>query len=83
MLYEGAQSPILTDFIRRLWDAFPWRTAWSVPGRATASLNEHEAVMEAIRARDATLTASRLREHILSGKNTLLSQIDGTGQGIT
>jgi DNA-binding GntR family transcriptional regulator len=74
-LYELSDSPILLDFIRRLWDAFPWRTAWSLPERTHLSLTEHKAVMEAIREADPKLTSSRMREHILSGRATVLNQI--------
>ena len=47
----------LNDFIRRLWDGFPWRTMWALPGRAERSVREHEAMMETIRT--ATIAARR------------------------
>jgi DNA-binding GntR family transcriptional regulator len=71
-LYESANSLYLNDFIRRLWEGFPWRTMWALPGRAELSLQEHEAMMEAIRAGDAAATADLMREHIESGEETLV-----------
>jgi len=75
-LYESAQSTYLNDFIRRLWEGFPWRTMWALPGRAKQSLREHEAMMAAIRERDGTGAAARMREHIESGAETLVDRVD-------
>jgi DNA-binding GntR family transcriptional regulator len=76
-LYESANSTYLNDFIRRLWEGFPWRTMWALPGRAEQSLQEHEAMMMAIRVRDGIQAAARMREHIESGAETL---VDGPEQ---
>jgi DNA-binding GntR family transcriptional regulator len=48
---------------------------WALPGRRTLSLEQHEAVMEAIRAGDAALAAERMREHVTSGRETLLAHL--------
>jgi DNA-binding GntR family transcriptional regulator len=74
-LYNNSGSPLLNDFIRRLWEAFPWRTMWALPGRTKLSLQEHDAIMDAVRARDLARAARRLREHVLSGRKTVLAQI--------
>ena len=71
-LYESAHSRYLNDFIRRLWEGFPWRTMWALPGRAEQSLLEHEAMMEAIRAGDGDEVSARMRSHIVSGAETLV-----------
>ncbi len=75
-LYESAQSTYLNDFIRRLWGGFPWRTMWALPGRADQSLREHEAMMAAIRAGDSKQAAARMRDHIVSGAETLVEGAD-------
>ena len=74
-IYEASGWPILNDLIRQLWEAFPWRTMWALPGRWSLSLEEHEAVMAAIRKRDASLAAQRMREHVTSGRETLIAQL--------
>jgi DNA-binding GntR family transcriptional regulator len=75
-IYEAAGSPLLTGFIRRLWEAFPWRTMWAVPGRSEESLRQHTAMMKAIRKRDAKRAADLLREHVTSGEATMLAQLE-------
>jgi DNA-binding GntR family transcriptional regulator len=74
-IYEASGWPILGDLIRQLWEAFPWRTMWALPGRMSLSLEEHEAVMEAIRERDAAAAAERMRKHVTSGRATLLAHL--------
>jgi DNA-binding GntR family transcriptional regulator len=75
-LYEAAGSPLLSDFIRRLWQAFPWRTMWALPGRSELSLRQHTALMKAIRKGDARGAAELLREHVTSGEETMLAELD-------
>ncbi len=75
-LYDSANSTYLNDFIRRLWEGFPWRTMWALPGRADQSLREHESMMVAIRAGDSVQAATRMREHIESGAETLVDRIE-------
>jgi len=70
-LYEASGSPLLVEFIRRLWDVYPWRTMWVLPGRAEQSAQEHEAIMEALRTGDGAAAAERLQAHITSGLTTL------------
>jgi DNA-binding GntR family transcriptional regulator len=74
-IYEASGSPLLNDFIRRLWEAFPWRTMWALPGRAERSQHQHAEVMKAIRARDAVRAAGEMRAHVASGEETLLEQL--------
>jgi DNA-binding GntR family transcriptional regulator len=71
-IYEASDQPILLGFIGRLWEMFPWRTVWVIPGRAEVSAQEHQTIMEAIRAGDAALAAERMRTHILSARSTAL-----------
>ncbi len=73
-IYELSDLPHLKEFIRRLWELFPWRTMWVLPERAERSVEEHAQIMEAIRAGDAELASRRLRAHILSGEQSLLDQ---------
>lgn len=71
LLYDAAGSPLLTEFIRRLWDVYPWRTMWVLPGRTEQSAEEHEGIMEAIRAHDVSSAAERMRTHIALGSTEL------------
>jgi DNA-binding GntR family transcriptional regulator len=76
-IYDAAGSPLLSEFIRRLWETYPWRTMWVLPGRAEQSSEEHERVMEGIRAGNASLAAASMRDHLTSGRETLLAQLEG------
>ncbi len=71
VLYRASGSSLLQDFIRRLWDAYPWRTAWALPGLPENSLRQHEVMMAAIRARDVRAVAEHLYEH-LDGTRAIL-----------
>jgi DNA-binding GntR family transcriptional regulator len=74
-LYQASQSPLLNDFIRRLWDAFPWRSMWAITGRTELTLQEHTAIMDAVREGDPERAPSLMRDHILSGRSTVLGQL--------
>jgi DNA-binding GntR family transcriptional regulator len=75
-IYDACGSDHLRRFIRRLWDVYPWRTMWALPGRAEESAREHERIMEAIAVKDAQLAAARLREHIVGGQQSLLNKLE-------
>src|SRR5262249_30260525 len=68
-------ASLLHDFVRRLWEAFPWRMISALPGRARVSHEERDAVMEAIRRRDAGAAAERMRAHVSSSRETLLAHL--------
>ena len=63
-LYRASGSGLLQDFIRRLWEVYPWRTAWALPGLVESSLRQHDAMMVSIRSGDAAAVAEHLYEHI-------------------
>lgn len=71
-IYEACASPILLSFIRRLWELIPWRTVWWLPGRVDVSTEEHDAIMEALRAEDGNLAAERMHAHLLSALHAVL-----------
>lgn len=82
-IYEQSGSRYLTEFIRRLWARFPWRTMWVIPQRAERTLAEHEAMMEAIRAGNAEEAARLLRIHIVPadhGDKPVGEEITGAGE---
>lgn len=74
-IYAKCQSPILLEFVRRLWEAFPWRTIWASSGRAENSALQHEDVMQALAAGNARLAAERMRNHIEAGVTEHLEQL--------
>jgi DNA-binding GntR family transcriptional regulator len=75
-VYDAASSPQLRDFIRKLWERYPWRTMWVLPGRAQKSIEEHGRVMDAIIAGDARAAGREMRAHIASGERSLLEELE-------
>ena len=83
-IYDQSGTRYLTEFIRRLWARFPWRTMWVIPQRAERTLEEHEAMMVAIRAGDGAETARLLRAHIVPadhGDKSTRKELAGAGAG--
>ncbi len=70
-LYDAAGSAFLSDFIRRLWDSFPWRALVSVRGRRESAVAEHEAMMAGIRAGSADAVIRTMRIHIEQSQYSL------------
>lgn len=72
-LYAPAMvTTYLNEFIGRLWNAFPWSTAWRVPGRARHSIDDHAAIMEAVTERDAERAATLLELHITRSQEAVV-----------
>ncbi len=75
-VYEASGSLFLMDFIRRLWEAFPWRTVRLLPGaNSEAAAAQHEAVMAAIRAGDADDAGRSMLAHVQRTEHALLEQL--------
>lgn len=71
-LYSAADNNILLDVVLRLWGKFVMGVSWIMPGHAERSMQQHDALMEAVQRRDGE-TAARLMEiHIQSGEETAL-----------
>lgn len=68
LIYGIADNRILLDVIQHLWKRFVWDVNWILPNRALRSIEEHEAVLDALRAGDADEAAHRVRAHIQSGE---------------
>jgi len=81
-VYEASGSVFLMDFIRRLWEAFPWRTVRLLPGAsAEASAAQHEAVMAAIRAENADDAGRNMLAHIARTEHALLERLTPDSAG--
>jgi DNA-binding GntR family transcriptional regulator len=63
-IYDASGSRFLEGFIRRLWDAFPWRAAHVHPDNVRESVQQHELVMDAIRQSDSEAAANLMHDHI-------------------
>jgi DNA-binding GntR family transcriptional regulator len=80
LIYSASGSRYLTEFIQRLWTVFPWDTIWVIPGRTERSMREHAEIMEVIAARDGVRASRLMRNHILSGEQSVIEHLKSTGR---
>jgi DNA-binding GntR family transcriptional regulator len=73
-VYRPAASPLLTDFIARLWAGVPVEAVWR-RSRAERSLREHDQIMDAIERRDAETARRLMREHIERGSTATIAHM--------
>lgn len=69
-IYDVADNRILVDVIQHLWKKFMWEVNWIVPGHADHSIQQHAALMAALRSRDAAQAGRLMQAHIQSGEET-------------
>jgi DNA-binding GntR family transcriptional regulator len=63
-IYQASGSPVLVSLIRSLWQSMPHDPG---PSRAhTASADEHDAILAAVRHGDGARAAALTRDHILA-----------------
>ena len=74
-IYRASGSKLLEKMIRMAWTACPLDAIWSVAGRSTSSISEHERVMNALLARDADEADRAMADHIRGGERTVLKYI--------
>jgi DNA-binding GntR family transcriptional regulator len=70
-IYSGSGSEILRGLIERLWPRFATDLLWMIPGRAEQSIEQHRAILSALKKRDADGAARAMADHI----NTAGAQI--------
>jgi DNA-binding GntR family transcriptional regulator len=49
---------------------------WGITGRSKLTLEEHDVIMDAIRAGDPKRASSLMRDHILSGRSAISGQFE-------
>jgi DNA-binding GntR family transcriptional regulator len=71
MLYSLAGYRRLLQFIQALWGLFPWDTVQVIPGRAKISMQEHHAILDALRIGDGPEAANRTQAHVSNSFSAL------------
>jgi len=74
-IYTGAGSDILRGLIERLWPRFATDLLWMIPGRAEQSIEQHRAILDALKKRDADLAAQALADHITTAGEHIVAFI--------
>lgn len=75
LIYSAADNRILLDVIQHLWKRFVWEVNWILPGRAATSLEEHAAILAALRRGDGEGAAALVQAHIQSGEEYAVEYI--------
>lgn len=78
-IYATAGSPLLQEFIDRLWNGVPFQ-AFSLTGQAHESAAEHARIVEALLAHDADRAADEMRRHIERGARAALASLDAMAE---
>ncbi|HZC04693.1 MAG TPA: GntR family transcriptional regulator [Ktedonobacterales bacterium] len=84
LIYGAADNRILLDVVQHLWKKFVWDINWILPGRSLRSIDEHDAVLDALRAHDADEAVRRMRAHLQYGEEYAVAYVEGkTASGDT
>ena len=70
-IYRACDSQILCGMIDRLWPRFATDVLWMIPGRTERSIEQHRAVLEAIKNRDAAGAVELMSEHITTAGRSI------------
>jgi len=71
LIYQKSRSQRLSDMIISLWPRFSTDTLWMIPGRAERSIQQHHALMDKIRERDAEAAADMMSDHIVTAGESI------------
>jgi DNA-binding GntR family transcriptional regulator len=77
-VYEAAHSAFLDEFIDRLWTGVPYQAIWFIHRRHRSVL-DHQAVTQALLARDSGTAAAAMLEHIERGKAATIDHLRAIG----
>jgi DNA-binding GntR family transcriptional regulator len=77
LIYGAADNRILLDVVQHLWKKFVWDINWILPGRSLRSIEEHDAVLEALCARDADEAVKCMRAHLQYGEDYAVAYVEG------
>lgn len=75
-IYNAADNRVLLDVVQHLWKKFMFEVNWLLPGHAERSLDQHAAILEALRARDGKHAEALMREHIRTGEESSLRHLE-------
>jgi len=81
LIYESARMPGLTRLINQLWRGHTVFTPLAIPGRASRSVKEHQAIISALEERNSGKAAAAMRDHIERASREYFSS-QGTGSSV-
>ncbi len=77
LFYERCGIPSLARIVDTLWLAFPWDILGVIGGRLEQSIEEHRAMVKALREGDVDLVRTRFEEHIRRSYLALCQHVTG------
>lgn len=80
LLYEKAGLQRLREIIERLWPRFATDYLWMIPGRAERSIQQHRAILEAVKRRDADAAGNLMSDHILTAGRSITDFLEQQGK---
>ena len=78
-IYAPAQSPRLLWFVAAATRYVPRRYWWTIPGWLDMNRVEHDAIIQALSARDVEAARSTMAEHIQHAGELLVNHLDEMG----
>lgn len=73
IVYEACGDALLISLIRQTWAAFEWSTLMLIPSRSQVAVEEHQAIVAALRERDADGVELRMGLHVRNGAAALIA----------
>lgn len=80
-IYSASGSQYLIQFIMRLWAAMPVEAVW-LSSHGRMSIEEHQAVMDAIERHDAKGAAEAMKRHITQGQQMHAKRLRELGRSL-
>jgi DNA-binding GntR family transcriptional regulator len=80
-IYSSSGSQYLIQFIMRLWAAMPVEAVW-LSSHGGMSIDEHQAVMDALERRDAKAAAEAMKRHITLGQQMHAKRLRELGRSL-
>jgi len=71
-IYAAAGLPRMLALIEGLWAVYPFDTLTVMQGRTERALQEHQEILEAVRARDSDRLAVAFEEHLHAAQGVLM-----------
>jgi DNA-binding GntR family transcriptional regulator len=73
LVYEACGNALLIPLIRQTWAAFEWSALMLIPSRMEVAVEEHQAIVAALRARDADAAELVMGLHVRNGAAALIA----------
>jgi DNA-binding GntR family transcriptional regulator len=80
-IYSASGSQYLIQFIMRLWAAMPVEAVW-LSSHGRMSIDEHQAVMDAIERHDPKAAAAAMKRHITRGQQMHAKRLREMGRSL-